>query len=780
LRCPNNPRQRREQGREPESARGDSDLLEGSLRRFSKSSSSSKYSTLDNSDIYPGKALNITVGVVANEFFDPTLGRTGGFGMSTQMVGRFFGTHPDLGVKIVFIFASPPQGKSHSKLDKKVIHWLLGWPLVFMIPGAEKVLWNLGIDVFLLIDYRTQYDSLLQVMPEIPIILWARDPRTKEQIHNLQGIRLPNDEYEKRPKGTTAPLATKAALLFDRLEGPFVNHSFDKPREMLIGVTWLPVLRDRLWEAYHIPAKRNAFELPNIIEGCGGAGVPIRKSDKPTVIFVGRLDPYKRPWLMVELAKHFSDVEFWVLGRRHFRGPGSYDIRVDSGPLPENVKLFGEESGEMKWKLISRAWFLISTSAHEGLAISYLEAFLCRTPVLSTVNPGGIVSSYGIFVGEFSGSGLQGMGALKLGFGRLLNDHAWRMKIGAQGRRHVLATHNPGRLFEGFQNIVRQFGFGIPLKTDRDKDSEDSFPISVIIPSFSEAGILPELVAHILSLKSMMHPDSEVLISHISKESWDFRAKCHTSVNRIITSDGISKSDFEVSKLIHLNLIEVNEQVECASRYFAALEASNDVLIHLDETIWTFDWTLERMIRLVRKESGFPNYEAATDVAYSYGLKRDCHQSRMRKRIENEQPDDKHVQLSHFVSMSAVLNSKFVSVLKTNEVYKHILKKYGTLACDLILDDYSRRQKHSFDLNDFRSIATFSGARAGFRLITGSKSQSVYEDQHQTNISGFICSCLSQNSSIACIKEIDNNLDVNRRLQESEPARPTFLLGKSR
>jgi len=746
-------------GSEHKSAKGDSVLLLGSLRRLSTSSLSSQYSTPNNADIYSGKPLNITVGVVANEFFNPTVGRTGGFGMSTNMVGQFFGEHPDLGVKIVFIYASVPRGKMKSELVKKVIIQLLGWPLVFMVPGAEKVLLDLGIDVFLLIDYRTKYESVLRVMPEKPIILWARDPRTEQQKHNLEGIRLPNDEYGKSPKGTTAPSTRRAALLFHQLEGPFANNTFDKPRKMLIGVTWLPALRDRLWEAYHIPAKRNAFELPNIIEGCGGSGVPIIKADKPTVIFVGRLDPYKRPWLMVELAKHFSDVEFLVLGRRHFTGPGSYDIQVDSGPLPTNLKLLGQESGEMKWRLLSRAWFLISTSAHEGLAISYLEALLCRTPVLSTVNPGGIVSSYGIFVGEFSGSGLQGMDALKLGFGWLLNHHAWRIKIGEQGRRHVLETHNPGRFFKGFQNIIRRLGFGIPFKTDRNKDYEDSFPTSVIIPSLSGEGILPELVANILSLKSMMHPDSEVLVSHISKESWDSRARLYTSVNRI-TLDGISKNQFRVSKLIHLNLVELNEKMKCASRYFAALKASNDVLIHLDDTIWPFDATLKRMIRLVRGESGFPNYEADTDVANFYGLNRGCDKSEIRRRIKNKQPDDERVLLSYFVSMSAVLNTEFVSAIKTNKVYEHMLNKHGTHACDFILEDFSRSQKQSFDLNDFSSITTFSEAEVGFRMMTGSISQSVYEDEYQTNIRGALCNCLSRHSSIECIDEIDNNLDT--------------------
>jgi len=82
---------------------------------------------------------------------------------------------------------------------------------------------------------------------------------------------------------------------------------------------------------------------------------------------------------------------------------------------------------------------------HEGLAISYLEALLCKTPLLSTVNPGGIVSSYGVFVGEFSGSGMHGMPALREGFQKLVSDHTWRINLGEEGRKHVLETHNPGR-----------------------------------------------------------------------------------------------------------------------------------------------------------------------------------------------------------------------------------------------------------------------------------------------------------------------------------------------
>jgi len=272
--------------------------------------------------------------------------------MSTNMVGNFFRSRRDLGVDVVFIFMEPYQSvESRSS----IMHELLDWPLISMIPGAERVLRSIDFDVFLLIDYRNNYNAVLDIFPETPVILWARDPRTNKQIENLQGIRFPGD-MKTRPRGTHVPKATRAGHLFEKMENPLMVPSggVDSRRRMLIGVTWLPALRDRLWEAYNIPVRGNAFELPNIVQGCED-GVAIKKSENPSVIFVGRLDPYKRPWLMVELAKMFPEVEFNVLGRRHEFGRRSYDIERDSGLLPHNLKLLGQVTGEEKWRRLAAA-----------------------------------------------------------------------------------------------------------------------------------------------------------------------------------------------------------------------------------------------------------------------------------------------------------------------------------------------------------------------------------------------------------------------------------------
>lgn len=559
----------------------------------------------------------MTIGVVANEFFDPRLGRTGGFGLATNMVGELFGQHPELGICVVFIFASPQENGNleDSKLGKQVVHDLLGWPLISMMHGeeSETTLKNAGIDVLLLIDYRKTYNDIVEILPTIPVILWARDPRTPDQLENVRGIQLPKAmNNKKRPKGCGAPNATAAVNLMRSKEGS--NRPLnDVPRNMVLAVPWLPGLYDRLEGAYSIPPTGNAWELNNILGECGtgpesGASDYFEKSETPAVTFIGRLDPYKRPWLLVELAKRFPNVEFWVFGRRHFEGPGSYDIQTDSGPLPENIKLYGQVTGEEKWDKLRKAWFTISTSAHEGVAINYLEALLCQTPLISTVNPGGLVSSYGKFVGEFSGSGEQGLDALEAGFRQLLEDEELRLRLGKEGRKHVLETHSAKRFLEGFEIVASRMN----LPGSQAEPDIYVHPVSMVIPSFSRMELLPDVLAHHLTLENMEHPDSEIIVAHASEESWNQRAAIHTLTNEIIVSTG-NFSSFEVSKIIHVNVVPENDKWGCVSRHFAALQVRHDVVIHLDDDLKLTDEGLRRMVKYVREEPGFPFYSNAIE-----------------------------------------------------------------------------------------------------------------------------------------------------------------------
>ena len=159
------------------------------------------------------------------------------------------------------------------------------------------------------------------------------------------------------------------------------------------------LLSPRAASAYRMPELALRL-LPNPIPPLAS---PAQESAQPRVVFLARLDPYKRPWVAVEIARRMPDVEFVLLGRAHFSGPGGWEP-VD---LPANVRLVGHVDGEQKDRWLSSAWAMINTSMHEGMPVSFLESWAAGTPVVSGLDPEGAVSRGGVALGLADGDGLQ-------------------------------------------------------------------------------------------------------------------------------------------------------------------------------------------------------------------------------------------------------------------------------------------------------------------------------------------------------------------------------------
>jgi len=191
--------------------------------------------------------------------------------------------------------------------------------------------------------------------------------------------------------------------------------------------------------------------LPNPVVKRVGS---VQKSEYPRVVFLARLDPPKRPWLFAELARMFPEVEFLMAGKLHYHGYGAWE----PGELPPNVKLLGHIDGPEKARLLSSSWLLVSTSIHEGLAVSFLEALACETPILALTNPGGVVSNYGHFAGRYDGDGLDSLPSLAAGLDRLLSDACHRQRLGRSGREWVESTHSPERFLSSFRELCARVG----------------------------------------------------------------------------------------------------------------------------------------------------------------------------------------------------------------------------------------------------------------------------------------------------------------------------------
>jgi glycosyltransferase involved in cell wall biosynthesis len=374
------------------------------------------------------------LGIIANEFFEQRLGRMGGFGWVARGVADACRAVPDLRIEPVFL-TEERQAQAAASIG--------GVPLV--APGYGKRayvrrLYRQHVDVLLTIDYRPSYDRIIRALPRTPLILWAHDPRTPYDDERLATLRVPGDEGV-RAQGVD-PIDSRAfkrllreATLLRRpvryaAHARYLREKFEGTYGITPGsVTYLP-------DPVHLPREA------------------VRKGGRPNVLFLARLDPYKRPWLVVDLARRLPDADFVMLGQNHFSGPGSWQPR----DLPPNVSLEGHVEGENKLRALREAWLLLNTSIHEALPISFLEALSFEAPIVAGQDPDEVTSRFGIYVPRTNGTGEAALPHFERAIRRLLADHDLRRELGRQGRAWVETTHNQQTFLTALQEILASLG----------------------------------------------------------------------------------------------------------------------------------------------------------------------------------------------------------------------------------------------------------------------------------------------------------------------------------
>jgi glycosyltransferase involved in cell wall biosynthesis len=380
--------------------------------------------------------------IIANEFFDLGLGpgRMGGFGWAARQVSRLF-ADPSLDTTVVYftgeLIGAPPG-------EHTVVH---GRPLILRQPTLRADFLRArseSPDLILMVDYRPSYRWICHALPTTPLIVWVRDPRPPDDVAKVASLRIPGT-------GDELPLS---ALQPDCSSLGSVALTSWRRRRPLGFASPAPHLRPKV-EGMMGMAVDSFDLLPNPIDLDAGG---VARSPHPRVAFLARLDPYKRPWLAVELARRFPTVEFLLAGKAHYHGARAW--RPED--LPSNVRLLGHVDDREKSRLLASSWVLLNTSIHEGLAVSFLEALACRTPLLATVDPGGVVSRYGVFAGRSDGTGLAALPALEAGLRRLLSEPRLREVLGARGSTWVSSTHSRWRFLEALAALASRAGLRPP------------------------------------------------------------------------------------------------------------------------------------------------------------------------------------------------------------------------------------------------------------------------------------------------------------------------------
>lgn len=211
----------------------------------------------------------------------------GGFGKLVRVVGREFVKR---GFDVSIICWREPNGEPIMELDgmevfsypydftsKSSLRHLLDYTKVIpLIKGADA-------DVYLSIDCLVETYLAQKVMPDRKHIIWVQDPFDWDDYRLLASVD-PNYKISKLKFWATKELYKMAYHRADLIltQAKFYIH--------------------KIFKLYRVhPCK--VIYLPNPVEYIPREEL-IVKSERPTVCFLGRMDPQKRYWIFFELAKN--------------------------------------------------------------------------------------------------------------------------------------------------------------------------------------------------------------------------------------------------------------------------------------------------------------------------------------------------------------------------------------------------------------------------------------------------------------------------------------------
>lgn len=129
---------------------------------------------------------------------------------------------------------------------------------------------------------------------------------------------------------------------------------------------------------------------------CAFSALASEGEERAVILWVGMFREEKQPWRFLELARRFPQWEFVMIGGPVHRQEALFrEVAAAARSIP-NLVLTGFLSPDAVAGHFRRARVLVNTSRCEGFPNTFLQAWAGGVPVLSTVDPDGVIERHGL------------------------------------------------------------------------------------------------------------------------------------------------------------------------------------------------------------------------------------------------------------------------------------------------------------------------------------------------------------------------------------------------
>jgi glycosyltransferase involved in cell wall biosynthesis len=185
----------------------------------------------------------------------------------------------------------------------------------------------------------------------------------------------------------------------------------------------------------------NAYEPPPAARPGGG----------DAVLWVANVRPYKRPEVLLELARRLPHRRFVLVGGAggHDTAPGGYfeAVRREAQALP-NVEFTGFLPLARVEAYFDRARVVVNTSLNEGMPNTFLQAWSRGVPTVAFVDPGTQLDGEPVHLQAAT------VGEMATGIERLFADPLLHARVSKRCRQYFERTHSVAQVVTHYEVLL--------------------------------------------------------------------------------------------------------------------------------------------------------------------------------------------------------------------------------------------------------------------------------------------------------------------------------------